>query len=644
MTKIAAMARRLLEHPKLPLALAVVVILLMLPALPVGLFGDDLIQRVNELTPAELPPRIVDTGFVARNSGQLVTVLNHLFGYVQGEDAATRARDYGIAPWWTPPGWTAALWRPLTAFTHWVDYRLYPNSPPLMHAQNIAWFAAAVFLAATLYRKIAQAASGLDTQQKLSESGVQSKMQPGLVVAGVAACLWLLDKDTYFPVMYVANRGFIISLVFGLLCLHAHIRSRITKSTLWMWLSALCLLLSLLANEGGASTLAFLLAYAIVLDSGSWPSRVASLLPAAVVVIGWRAVYAGCGFGVRNFPGYVDPGYAPLLFLKDLAPRTNALLGGQLIGIPPELMLALNPTWQMIAAAFSAGFSLVCALVLLPVVRQDTAARFWAVVMLLALVPAATVVPMSKNLAFVALGAFGVIAAFLISFATSQKRAAMPWLLRTMSWAVAVSLIAAHVVGAVGGRIALALASPWIPKIAESACAFGPSIDIGERDVVVINDPTMTCAVVPFDRAYRGQPLPKTIRTLMPGSIPFEVNRPNASTLILKAEGADLFACPAVGPFHVCYACKAVDDLLMGERMWQSGERVTNEELVAEILEVSPTGGPRSVAFHFDKPLESAGTVWLFFDWRRFSHLPFVLPRIGETIQIAGSRDRTKAN
>jgi branched-subunit amino acid transport protein len=632
-----AVVRRLLEHRRLPFALALAAIILMLPALPVGLLGDDLIQRLNQFTPAQLPPRIVETGFVAKDSGKLGTVLGNLFAYLRGKEAATRARDYGIAPWWAAEGWTAVLWRPLTALTHWLDYRLYPNSPALMHAQNIAWYAAAVFLAATLYRKIATSAGSRDLQERIPESGVPLKTQSGLCVAGLAACLWLLDKDTYIPVMYVANRGFIISLVFGLLCLHAHLRWRSGKSGVWMWLSAFCLVLSLLADEGGASTLAFLIAYAVVLDAGGWRSRLASLLPAAVVLIGWRAVYTGCGFGVRNFPGYVDPGYAPLWFLKNLFPRINGLLGGQLAGLPPELAMALNSKWQTIVALSFAGFSLICAAAFLPVVRRDATARFWAVMMLLALVPAATVAPISKNLGFVAVGAFGVMASFLVGFAAPQERAGMPGPLRAMSWCVAICLVVAHIPGALAGRMALALASPSIPKMAALASDYEHSLEIGERDIVVINDPTGLCAIVPFYRAYRHEPLPRTTRILAPGSTPIEVTRRDAATLILKANDSDLFDCPALGPVHACYACKAVNDFLYGQRVWEPGDRVTAKGFVAEILEVSPRGAPRSVAFHFDKPLESGGMVWLFFDWRRWAHLPFVPPRIGETVEIAGA-------
>lgn len=633
MSQMTAICRGLLEHRRLPLALAVAAIFVMLPALSMGLLGDDLIQRLNQFTPAELPPRILDTGFVAKDSGQLGTVLGNLFGYVRGKEAGVRAMDYGIAPWWASEGWTAALWRPVTAFTHWVDYRLYPNSPALMHAQNIAWFALAVFLVATLYRRIEASAGGFS--RVVGEPPAWKT--PGIWAAGLAACLWMLDWTTYGPVAYVANRGFFIALVFGLLCLHAQLQWRTGKSISWMWLSALFLLLSILSDEGGVSTLAFLLAYAIVLEPGGWRPRLMSLLPAALVIIGWRAVYVGFGFGVRNFPGYIDPGYAPLSFLKNIVPRMNGLLGGQLTGLPPELAMALNAKWQMILALFFAGISLICAMVFWPVVRRDLVARFWAVVTLLSLVPAATVAPLSKNLGFIAVGAFGVIASFLVGFAGRQGRVAMPGLLRTMSWCVAVCLLTAHVAGTIGGRIVLGRATQFIPKMTRMAFDYEASLDIGERDIVVINDPTMLTAFIPFYRAYRGESLPRSTRILVPGSVPFDVSRPDAATLILKAKESDLFECPDLGPFHACYACKAANDFLFGGLTWKVGDQVIRKAFVAEILEVSPRGAPRSVAFHFGKPLESDRKVWLFFDWHRGAHRTFALPRIGETVAVAGA-------
>jgi hypothetical protein len=633
--KLTALARRLSAHPALPLAFALAAIILMLPALSAGLLCDDLIQRLKQFTPAESAPGAADLGFASADSGKLGTVVSSLFGYLHSEEEAARARDYGIIPWWTPEDWKAALWRPLTAFTHWLDYRLFPNTPALMHAHSIVWYALVVFLVATLYRKLAVCAEGGSLQFRPSGPSARPKLQSAPCVAALAAGLFLLDKDTYSPVLYVANRGFIISLAFGLLCLHAHLRWRTSRSSAWMWLSALCLLLSLLANEGGASTLAFLIAYALVLEPGGWRPRVTSLLPAAVVVLSWRAVYVAGGFGVRHFTGYIDPGYEPWLFLKNLVPRANALLGGQLTGLPPEVALGLSAKWQIVLAALFAGFSLACAVVFLPILRRDRVTRFWAAVMLLALVPAATVVPLSKNLGFVAVGAFGVIAAFLAGLAGWREPAVMRGPVRAMAWCVAGALVLAHIPGALAARAVLAKASPLIPAAWEYWCDIGGS-ELGGREVVALND--FSLIMIPFDRIYRGKPLPKSIRLLVPGITPFEVKRVDVSTLILKAKGVDLFDSPPLGPLHAGYALIASNDLFLGGRTWKRGDRVARKGFEAEVLDLSPRGAPREVAFHFNKPLESAEMVWLVFDWRRQTTLQFVPPHIGETLQIAGPR------
>ena len=385
MTSHRSRLARIAGSPRLPLVLAAAAVVLMLPALPAGLFVDDLIQRPTQFTPAELPARLLETGLVVADAGTLRAVVRDLFGFLRSDESAALAKAYGLVPWWAPEEFRAALWRPVTAFTHWVDYRLFPDSPALMHLHNIFWYALAVFLAASLYRAIAPRSAA--------------------TAAGLAACLFLLDKDTYAPVLYVANRGFVIALVFGLLTLALHRRWRATGAHAAFALALLTLTLALLANEAGVSALAFLIAYALVLEPGGWRRRLGSLGPTAVVVVLWRLVYWSAGYGVRNGVGYVDPGYAPGFFLRQLAARANGLLGGQLTGVPPEIAMALGPCWRIGLAVFFALAGAIVAVVFLPLLRRDRIARFWATVMVLALVPAATVAPFSKNLGFVAMGA-----------------------------------------------------------------------------------------------------------------------------------------------------------------------------------------------------------------------------------------------
>src|SRR5215471_10779225 len=84
-----------LSSRRLPWILALVAVVFMIPTLSSGLFGDDLIQRLNQLSPAELPTHAVETGFVADNSGTFRTVVHHLLRFDADEKAAGRARECG---------------------------------------------------------------------------------------------------------------------------------------------------------------------------------------------------------------------------------------------------------------------------------------------------------------------------------------------------------------------------------------------------------------------------------------------------------------------------------------------------------------------------------------------------------------------
>lgn len=642
--KLPVVLGRWLQRPRLPWALALAAVFLMLPALSTDLLGDDVIQRLTQFKASDLPSRSLETGFVSKDAGQFWPVLRDLFGYPHGEAATVRARDYGIAPWWAHPGWRASLFRPVTAFTHWLDYRVFPKTPALMHFHSILWFASAVFLAATIYRRIAgfnAAPRSLVRAQKgypseASRGSSSANAERVFWVPGIAACLFCLDKNTFFPVMYVANRGFIIALVFGLLCLLAHLNWRESGKTRWMWASSLALALSLVANEGGASTLAFLLAFALVLEPAGWRGRILSLLPATSVVLVWRSFYVASGFGVRNFLLYIDPGYAPWPFLKNLLPRAIGLLGGQLTGLPPEMAMALNATCQLVLALFFACFTLLFAVAVFPFLVKDRSARFWTVVTVLAAVPASTVAPLSKNMAFVSLGAFGTIASLLAGWLQNREsgaRGGSGWL----TAAISIWLLVVHIPGAIVARVGLAIATPFVPQIAENACALQNWPDLTDRDLVTINDPFIVTAILPFDRAYRGMAMPRSVRILVPGTVPLEVTRTGSSSLTLSAKDSDLFDCPKLGPAHLCYALKLANQMLLGQPNWKVGQVVACKRFSAEILELGPSGLPSRVGFQFDKPLESEEFVWCYFDWPHFTHSKFDLPLLGQTCRIPGT-------
>jgi hypothetical protein len=610
MAAILNVFKRFLKHRRLPAVLAIGAILVMLPALKIGLVADDLVQRVVELKPSQLPARMQAMG-VPPDSGSLGTVLRDLF---PGLNRIAPAKSYGLLPWWTPDDLRLGLWRPVTAFTHWLDYRLFHDSPVLMHGENIAWFAAIVFLLTMIYRKL---------------------MGTGWA-AGLAALMFLLDGNTYFPVAFVANRGFILSLFFGLMCLYEHHQWRSAKSSSALVLSALFLALSLFSNEGGASTFAFILAYALVLEPGSFRSRALTILPSILVIALWRTIYTLSGSGVFHVGGYIDPAIEPIQYAREVIPRAMVLLGGQLAALAPELLIGVKPSLQPMVTALYCVPVIAALVVSLPWVRRDKTAAFWCTVMLLAAIPAATVVPLGKNLGFVAVGAYGLIASFVAGLITRRLPESLTY--RIPAWAACVLLILVHIPGAIAGRVLAVEATARTFNALGYLSKIGNSTDVENKNVIVINAPCqISLAYAPFYRAYHHQPLPKTIRTLVPGCTSFDVERTDDKTLVIQSKAPDIFSCDDVGPIHAAYAFRAVN-MLVGAPGCKKGYRRDLGGLTVEILESDASDLPSRVAFRFDTSLDSPDFHWLQFDWRTLSYMPFKIPAIGQSVTVSGPR------
>ena len=609
-TRLLDFSQRFLAHRYLPAVLAIGAILVMLPALWTGLGLDDLPQRSVELRPDQLPSRMHETGNPA-DSGSLRTVLFDLFGLSRDPQSVALMKNYGTVPWWTPDDLKLSLCRPVAAFTHWLDYRLYPDSPALMHAHNIAWFAAVVFLVTMVYRRL---------------------MGTGWA-AGLAALLFLLDGNTYFPVTFVANRGFIMALFFGLLCLYEHHQWRSAKSRPALVLSVLALALSVFAEEAGASTFAFIVAYALVLEPGSVRHRAMTLLPAVVVLVLWRTIYILAGYGLSHVgPFYIDPLNEPFRFAGQVLPRVMVVLGSQLTAVPPELLLAVKPSLQPVGIAFY-GVCMVAALaVFLPSARRDKLVLFWLAATVLAAIPESSLAPLSKNFGFVAVGTYGLIASFVAGVMTRRLPERPGY--RMLAGIACVLLLLVHVPGAIAGRIATVKVVGGIFAWARRVPPTWPNIE--NQNVIVVNHPLpMESVYMPSYAAYHHQLLPKTFRVLVPACTGFNVQRTDDKTLIIQSQGPDIFSGDVAGPMDFIYALSWVSRTLPEPRC-RKGDRYFLNGLTVEVLESDADGLASRVAFRFDTSLDSPDYRWLWFNWRTLTSEPFKLPAIGQTVVLSG--------
>ncbi len=581
-----------------PLVAALVATVLGVPALWAGLQSDDVFHQAL----------VRETPWATEYLGGQWDV----FRFLDGDAERTRAlMDVGFMPWWTVPEARFHFLRPLTVVTHLFDHYVLGNRPLLMHLHGLLWYGGVVVLAGLLYRRVHGACW----------------------IAGLATLLYAIDDAHAVPAGWLANRNGLVAVFFGVAVVLLHIRWRGSvgeggaKSPRWGsilagLLAPVALIAGLLGNEGAIGACAYVFAYAVFLDRGSWRTRLLSLLPYAVVVLAWRWYYDLGNYGTAASQLYIDPGSEPLRFLTEACIRAPIMLLAQW-GFPPAMPFTFLPVpAQRGLWACAVIFLLWLVSGLAPLVRRDRIARFWALGMVLALVPACAAFPQDRLLMFVGLGAMGLLARFLATLFEKDTHEVGAWTqrrsVRGLLWTMVVLHLALAPVLYTGQLLLFdGLMRPM------TRCLFETEFDdsIGEKTVVAVGTwNVFFTSYLPLAREMEGLPVPKRVRNLAPNAgvpIRTELRREDAHTLVVT---------PSIGfPYYLVR-----DDA----HAFQPGDVVTLEGMRIEVREVVRRGWPKEVAFRFDVPLEDASLVWVVLEENQF--VAFVPPAIGKTVTLNG--------
>ncbi len=570
----------------LPAAAAVLSVVLAMPALGVGWVLDDYYHRTVLLERSRLR--------------ELLGPPSEMFRFFRGDpDRTGQLVDIGLFPWWTDPKLKAEFLHALTVLTHRLDYALWPDSPVLMHAHSLFWLGTAVVATGMFYRRI---------------------LGPTWV-AGVAALLFAVDDARGATVGFLANRNVLVAATFGVSALIAHDRARRDGSRPAGWLAPLLLLAALFSKEEGIGTCAYLAAYALFVDPrGRWRGCLA-LWPHAVIVVAWGTLRAYWGYGVRDMGLYIDPLTDSERFLTAAAGRLPILLLGQWSPIPADLATVLRPPTSTTLWWFAVAYLGVLLFAMVPLLRRDPRARFWAAGMLLAAVPVSATIPMDRLLTFVGIGAAGLLAQFWgFVFAAEEAPTDPRW--RVPAKAVAWFLVAVH---AVIAPIALPFraANPLGPAWAErrfyvGTAALGTALE--DRTVVIVNAPSPwnACYLI-IRRELGGQSVPRHTRVLAPAMPSVTIRRVDERTLAIRPRGG--------------YLRQAPDRVFRSERQeFAIGEEVRLTGMTVTISSLTADGRPDEATFRFDVPLESPSLVWLCFRGDGFE--PFTPPAVGQETEI----------
>ncbi|MBN2446680.1 MAG: hypothetical protein JXO22_08140 [Phycisphaerae bacterium] len=597
-----------LVSPRLPLMLALLVLLLTLPALWVGLQVDDHFHR-----------------WMITDSDNRFDLHRHpldLFAPIDGDPERTgRMIDSGLLPWWTYEGLRLAFWRPLSAATHWLDYQLWPTSPALMHLHSMLWYAAVVACAALVYRRI---------------------IGPTWI-AGLAALFYAIDDGHGFAVGWVANRNALIAAAFGFLALYLHDRWRRDGWRPGAVLAPITLLVALLTGESALGAGAYFVAYALWLDAAKLRTRVLAFVPYAAVTLAWWLCYHELGYGAFGSELYVDPGQQPLTFLGLAAQRIPLLLMGQMGILPAEISYMMS---ARLLTAVSVIMTLVCvavALVIWPLLRQSRTARFWATGMLLALPPVCSTLPADRLLFMSGLGFMGLVAEFTGYWYERRDKHAASGLWRQAAHVV---VVAAIILNGVVAPLLMPVRTTSVRMIGEMAERLNQSLlddeRLAEQDVIVVNTPNAFYSTLLMPtRAARGEVLPRHIRLLALGSEALDIGRPDVHTLTIRAAGGLLqlpgaasSECPyRLRDFNDGHANRRLAGLFRGFEMpMQFGQEITLPGMTVRITEFTNDGRPAAASFRFDVPLEDESLRWL--RGESGTYVPFTPPAVGEMCHL----------
>ena len=377
------MLQRIIDRTITPRAAAAIGALLLLPSLATGLALDDFVHRAHARGYAFMgPARPFD-----------------MFVFMDGNPAHLAAlRERGLVPWFTPDYLRIAFFRPVSSLLHTIDYGVLRLPPWAMHAESIAWYALLVFCAAKLYARVLRA--------------------PG--AAGLAALFYAVDPGHGLPAAWLANRNGVLASVFAVMTLLAHDRWRRDGWRLGAAVSAACFALALGSAELALGALAYVAAYALTLDRGSLRARATSLAPCGLVAVAWQIVYRAGNYGVIGSGFYCDPATSPLRFARGMLVRAAELALSQLLLFPVEV--AARATITTVVAAAGAVALAIFVWAAMPLVRREAGVRFFAIGAALAVVPVVGVMPASRVLMLVGLGAMGVLAALLADVGSGVER------------------------------------------------------------------------------------------------------------------------------------------------------------------------------------------------------------------------------
>jgi hypothetical protein len=573
-------ALRGLSSPKAPWLLGILGLSLALPSLWGGLALDDHFLALFARGGGPLGERAAWDWFAWTEAG--------------GEEA----RAMGLFPWWSPPGAQLRPWRPLASLTHALDFALWPGSPWVMHLHNLLWGAALLVVVGRLYRRL----------------------QGSPEAASLALGLYALDDARGMGLGWISGRHAILGALGAAASLWAHARWRQEGWAPGAWLSALCLALGALASESALGVVPYVLAWAAVMEPGRGrAARSWGVIPALSVSVGHEALVWWLGYGAPGTRLVLSPWWEPLAWTREAPSRLAALIFGQWGLVPSDLWVLVPPGGGHGALmALAAVFALWIGAALWPLLKENPAARMWALGSLGALVGLCGEFPSDRRLFVSGLGAMAVLSLSLVGLARGGAWVPTSGGARRRVAALAAGWWLVHGVAAPLLSPLRALSPALLDGSFTRLARWLPAQGLGARDALVVAraPDAWSASATPALRAAMGLEGPGSAHALCGGAGALRLRRVDAQTLEVEIDGGALGS-PVEAGF-----------------LGPGGARVEGASLPALEVEVVGWAGERPTRLRVRSrgALEDAPLRWVA--WTGAGYVWLTLPAPGEALTL----------
>lgn len=582
--------------------------------------GDDFLIRANiagdpQLYAAGFPEANPDKSFWQRMGDSF-----HFYS----PDAGTLDfyQRYGNLTWWSSDDARMVPWRPVSAFTHWVDFQLAPDSFTFQAMHSLFYILLMAFNCYHLFWRI--------------------RPQAGLAV--LASLLVTVDVSHLMNFGWIAARNVFIAIALACWSLERFLAWR-QGERYALAISLLAFTTSLLAAENSLSILAYMGAYLLLVEKASLFRKGLWLAPYLAVVVVWRMIYNALGYGANGIGLYIDPGRDIMEFVAGLASTMPVILASMLTTVDSAIT-SLAPEVRSWYAVFSLLILLAGLGLILPLLRRNLMVRVMLLGCVLSAVPAAALLTGGpRSSIFASIGFFWILAVWLHETAVVTGRR---WLRFLLMGAVTLHLALPALAGFLVTSELLPVTHVGNKRFASVENEFHRAGAGKAPELVMVNTPSpQKDYYMPFEWRFQHGVFPSGMNVLAPGFVSFELTRvslrefelyaPMGLPLNHRQDMEDLNGHhPVMAP---AFASQILQSLMTSpDDTWHQGTRRYAGSTRITVLALHE-GRPSRLRIEFIGDKSPDQMVWQYFDWKEGEYRRMPVPAIGQTADFPGPFD-----